>query len=65
MDSKNTIILNYANALVTTASNASMYAGTLGDKEDENLATIATLNVILEAIRSQTVLLQQALDKYK
>ena len=64
METKNAIILNYANALQTTAGNATMYASALGDNADENRGIIATLNVVLEAIRSQTVLLQQALDNY-
>lgn len=64
METKNAIILSYANALQTTANNATMYSSALGANVDENKAIIATLNVVLESIRSQTVLLQQALDNY-
>lgn len=66
METKNAIILNYASALTTASGNAAMYANSLtSDNKDENLAIIATLNVVLESIRSHTVLLQQALDSYK
>ena len=66
METKNAIILNYASALANASSNATMYANSFtADNEQENLAIIATLNVVLEAIRSHTVLLQQALDSYR
>lgn len=65
METENIIIQNYANSLVDAAAAASNKAAILSDKADENAATIKTLNVLLESVRSQTVLLQQAIDTYK
>ena len=64
METNNAIINNYANAVSMTASDITLYAGSLRDNIDENKAVIATLNVIVESMRSHIVLLQQALDKY-
>lgn len=65
METKNAIIRSYATAILTTADDAVNYATGLGEDIEQNKAIIATLNVVLEAIRSHTVLLQQALDSYK
>lgn len=65
METNNVIILNYANSLVEAAASVSSKAGMLNDNPDENAAAIKTLNVLLESVRSQTVLLQQAIDGYK
>lgn len=65
MDTNNIIIQNYANAISMTASDITAYAEKLKDNIDENKAIIATLNVVIESLRSHTVLLQQALDNYK
>lgn len=64
METKNVIIVNYADALVTATNDVTSCAAKLNDNIDENKAIIATLNVLLESVRSQTVLLQQAIDKY-
>lgn len=64
METKNAIIRNYADALVIGTNDIITCAANLNDSLDENKATIATLNVLVEAIRSHTVLLQQAIDKY-
>lgn len=64
METKNIIINNYAMALGNLVSNLAGTAGLLNDNPDENTATIKTLNVILESVRSQTVLIQGALDSY-
>lgn len=37
----------------------------MDEDENENNAIIKTLNVLIESVRSQTVLLQQAIDAYK
>lgn len=65
MDAENTIIKNYANALTMATNDVYAYAGNLNDNPDESRAVVATLNVMVESVRSHTVLLQQALDKYK
>lgn len=64
METKNAIIRNYADALVMTINDVTTCAANLNDNIDENKAMITTLNVLVEAIRSHTVLLQQAIDKY-
>lgn len=65
METENIIIQNYANSLVDAANSASGKALFLSGNPDENAATIKTMNVLLESVRSQTVLLQQAIDAYK
>lgn len=64
METKNAIIRNCADAMVTAANDIMSRSMTLNDNIDENRAIIATLNVLVEAIRSHTVLLQQAIDNY-
>ena len=64
MDTKNTIIQNYANSLVDAASAVAGKTTYLNDNVDENIATIKTINILLESVRSQTVILQQEIDKY-
>ena len=65
METNNTIIQNYANSLVDAATYTANKTSALGDNPEENMATIKTLNVLLDSVRSQTVLLQQAIDNYK
>lgn len=65
MENNNLIIQNYANSLADAAMYVASKTTSLGDNPDENTATIKTLNVLLESVRSQTVLLQQAIDNYK
>jgi hypothetical protein len=64
METKNIIINNYARSLIDAANAFSMTAANLGTNADENAATIATLNVLLDSVRAQTVLTQRALDEY-
>lgn len=64
METKNIIIGNYGVALSNIVGNLNIAIGGLNDNPDENAATIKTLNVLLESVRSQTVLLQQAIDNY-
>lgn len=64
METKNTILSNCAKSLAGMIANFNDTVSTLGDNVDENTAIIATLNVLLESVRSQTVLTQQELDKY-
>ena len=65
METKNIIIQNYANSLVDAANATAIKTALLNDNPDENAATIKTLNVLIDSVRSQTVLLQQAIDNYK
>lgn len=65
METNNIIIQNFAQSLVDAAIATSNKAVILSDNADENAATIKTMNVLLESVRSQTVLLQQAIDAYK
>lgn len=65
METKNTIIRNYANSLCDAAYAVATKTLTLGDNADENMAAIKTINILLESVRSQTVTLQQAIDEYK
>lgn len=64
METKNTIIKNFAQTVGTVSCDLSSTAEMLNDNADESVAIIATLNVILESMRSHIVLLQQALDNY-
>ena len=64
METKNIIIANYGVALSNIVGNLNIAINGLNDNPDENVATIKTINVLLESVRSQTVLLQQAVDSY-
>ena len=64
METKNIIIANYGVALSNIVGNLNIAISGLNDNPNENEATIKTINVLLESVRSQTVLLQQAVDSY-
>ena len=64
METKTVIIQNYAHNIVDAAGAISQSASYFVNNEDENAATIKILNVLVESLRSQTVLLQSALDSY-
>ena len=64
METKNTIIRNFTQSIRIVSDDLISAAEKLNDNADENAAVIATLNVILESMRSHTVLLQQAIDNY-
>ena len=64
METKNEIIRNYAVSLVDAVNAVYSVALRLADNKDENDAFIKTLNVLLDSVRSQTVLVQQAIDEY-
>ena len=65
MDTENAVIRSYTRAVSAAGNDAVTYATELGEDVEQNKAIIATLNVVLEALRSHIVLLQQALDNYK
>lgn len=64
METKNIIIQNYARALVDASNMISNTTINFNDNLDENAAIIKTLNVLVESLRSQTVIIQGALDNY-
>lgn len=64
METKNTIIKNFTQSIRIVSDDLISAAEKLNDNADESAATIAMLNVILESMRSHTVLLQQAIDNY-
>lgn len=65
MEINNVIIQNFANSIVDAASYAASKAAVLGENANENDGVIKILNVLIESVRAQTVLLQQAIDNYK
>lgn len=65
METKNVIIQNFAKSLVDAANAVFLKTTNLNDNCDENSAIIETVNVLLESVRSQTVLIQKAIDEYK
>lgn len=64
METKNIIINNYAASLLGMVGSVNDATSRLNDNIDESKAIITTINVLLESVRSQTVLLQNAIDKY-
>lgn len=64
METKNHIIVNYAQMLVAMSNSVFNATDAFCDAPDINNSAIKTLNVLLESVRSQTVLLQQVLDGY-
>lgn len=65
METKNEILLKYAGSLVDATNAIFNSVATLGEDADVNLATIRTINVLAESLRSQTVIFQNAVDEYK
>lgn len=65
METKDIIIRNFAKSLVDAANAVFLKTTTLNDNFDENSAIIETVNVLLESVRSQTVLIQSSIDEYK
>lgn len=62
---KNSILASYSASLLGMVSAFnSMVASLVPDDEEFNKALIKTLNIQLEAVRSQTVIIQSALDTY-
>lgn len=64
METNNVIIQSLLDSLVVITQNTYGTATRLGDNEDENRATIKTLNVLIDSVRAQTVIVQQAIDSY-
>lgn len=64
METKNIIINNLSLAVFNAANSIVGASGSLSDNAEEDASTIKTLNVLVESLRSQTVLLQSELDNY-
>lgn len=64
MNSKNTIIRNYASSLMAASSEVFNATTILGDNADENNATVKTLYILVDSLKAQTILLQSVLDEY-
>lgn len=64
METKNLIIQDFGQDLQDVVSLVVNKTYRLNDNAEENLATIRTLNALLESVRSATVTLQDAIDKY-
>ena len=60
MDTKNEILANYARSLIESVNSVYNSVLTLGDSDELNAATIKTINILTESVRSQTVIFQQA-----
>lgn len=62
---KNAILASYSSSLIDMVGsfNATV-TSLLPDDEEFNKALVRTLNIQLEAVRSQTVIIQSALDSY-
>lgn len=65
MEDKNIILVNYCNALFTIVGNLTTQVNGLTTNDiDVNKGIIATCDVVTTSIRSQLVLIQNALDNY-
>lgn len=64
MENKNIIISNYAIEVVSAGMAAQNAATRLGENLEVNLATLRTLNALMDGIRAATVNLQNAIDGY-
>lgn len=65
MESKNAIIQNLTVSLANMVRLLMDTANKLNESLDENIATIKTININLESLRSQIVIIQQAVDSYE
>ena len=64
MNDKNIVINNYAGSLVTLVSNLSASLSGLNDDKTTNDGIIKTAYILITAINSQLVILQNELDNY-
>ena len=64
METKNTILMNYARSIMEASTGIAKTAATLNSNDEENNAIIKTMNVLVESLRSQTIIIQQAIDEY-
>lgn len=65
METKNEILVNYGMSVINAAQSVYNSICDLTDDAEKNLAVIKTVNVLLECLRSQTVILQGAVDEYQ
>lgn len=64
METKNIILMNYARSIMEASTAIANTTATLNSNVDENNAIIKTINVLVESLRSQITLIQQAIDTY-
>lgn len=65
METKNVIIQQYARSIVDAAVTISNTTNNFVENAiNENNAIVKTLNILVESLRSQTVIFQGALDSY-
>lgn len=64
MNEKNTVITNYTNYLLTMVQSLLLTVGGLAEDPEINRGIITTADIQINAIKSQTVVLQNALDNY-
>lgn len=65
METKNIILANYSRSIMDVSGNLNTIISMMNDNAEENNATIRTVNVLLETMRSLTVIIQNAVDEYK
>ena len=65
METKNVIISNHATALNDLATQFAVTATRLTDNAEENKAVIQTLYIIIDALKAQATITQQALENYE
>lgn len=64
METKNIIIKNYIETLLSQVLTMQATANSLNENNDENIATMKTFNVLIESVRSQTINIQNVVDTY-
>ena len=64
METKVIIIKNYADALLNAANSVNNCVMSMGDDYNVNKSIIRTINVLLESLRSETILTQGAIDDF-
>ena len=64
MDEKNKVINNYAGSLATLVSNLGAALSGLGTETETNTGILKTAGILITAINSQLVILQNELDNY-
>lgn len=64
MNDKNIVINNYAGSLLTLISNLGASLSGLNDDKTTNMGIIKIADIIITAINSQLVILQNELDNY-
>lgn len=64
METKNIIINNYVSSAMSIMSNISAALAGLSDNDETNSGIIKTADILITALNSQIVVLQNELDNY-